>query len=241
MELSDADIDWFLKRSKFVEYKKNILLFQHGDEADYLYVIMEGWVKVFRDNADGEQTVQALLTRGDSFGEECVVNNRSYPCSAQVVGRNTVCILIPASTIRERLKDHPEIALHMLSSLADQLNKAGYLLELSSKLTAAQRVAAFLLKLCLDRGGVNKVKLPFNKFLVAERLGMKPETFSRTMRRLEQDLDIQFKGREVTINDLDDLQDYCEVFCTKEFECTLQEKLLCTKSDCDICRILKLM
>ncbi len=240
-ELSDVDIDWFLKHSRFVEYQKNNLLFQHGDPADFLYVIMEGWIKLFHDNVEGEQVVQALLTRGDTFGEECVVKGRSYPCSAQVGGKDAKCLVIPSSTMRERLRDHPELALKMISSLADHLNKSGFVLELSSQLTAAQRVAAFLLKLCLDRGGVQQVMLPFNKFLVAERLGMKPETFSRAMRRLQHDLDMRFKGREVTIGDLDELQDYCEIYCCRESECTLKEKLLCTKADCDICRILKLM
>lgn len=244
-ELPDTDIDWFLKQARFAEYQKNNLLFQHGDPAESLYVVIEGWIKLFHNSAEGEQTVHALLTRGDMFGEECVAKGRSYPCSAQIMGKSARCLIIPAHTMRERLISHPDTALYMLSSLADQLNKTGFLLEISSQLTAAQRVSAFLLKLCLDRGGVQKVMLPFNKFLVAERLGMKPETFSRALRRLEQDINISFKGREVSIGDIQALQDYCEVYCARDnacdHECSLKEKLLCSKAECDICRVLKLM
>lgn len=239
--LADSDIDWFLKHARLVEYEKNNLLFQHGDPAESLYVVMEGWIKLFHDNVEGEQIMQGLLTRGDPFGEECVLANRSHPCSAQVVGRTAKCLVIPAAIMRERLREHPDTALKMISSLADQLNKAGFLLELSGRMTAAQRVAAFLLKLCLDRGGVPNVFLPFNKFLVAERLSMQPETFSRAIARLEQDVGIVFNGREVTIGDLDKLEDYCEVYCGNEPECSLKEKLLCSRVECDICRILKLM
>ncbi len=239
--LPDADIDWFLKHARLVEYEKNSLLFQHGDPADSFYVVMEGWIKLFHDNVEGEQVMQALLTRGDPFGEECVLPGRFHPSSAQVVGKTAKCLVIPAAIMRERLRENPDLALMMISSLADQLDKTGFLLELSGRLTTAQRLAAFLLKLCLDRGGVTTVRLPFNKFLVAERLSMQPESFSRAIARLEQDLGIIFNGREVTIGDLDKLQDYCEVYCCREQECGLKEKLLCSRIDCDICRILKLM
>jgi CRP-like cAMP-binding protein len=158
-----------------------------------------------------------------------------------VGGGDAKCLVISAKSLRERIISRPELALKMISSLADHLNRSGFILELSSNLTTAQRLAAFLLKLCLDRGSVDQVMLPYNKMLVSERLGMKPETFSRAMRRLEKDLNITFKGRSVSINDLDALQEYCEVFCSRDTECSLKEKLFCSRSDCDLYRTLKLL
>lgn len=240
-ELSDSDIEWFLKRARFVEYSKNNFLFQRGDSADYLYVIIEGWVKVYQDNQEGEQIVQTILTRGDTFGEECVIKGRAYPCHAQVAGRSARCLLISGQTLRERFEDQPAVTLKIISALADQLSKTGYFLELHSKLSAAQRLAAFLLKLSMDRGGVQKISLPYNKLIVAARLGMQPETLSRAMRRLKDDLNMSFEGREATIPNLDDLQDYCEVYCCRDQECSLKEKLLCNAPYCDVSRMLRMM
>lgn len=240
-ELPNTDIEWFLKRARFVEYFKNNFLFQRGDPADFLYVIMEGWIKLYHDNKEGDQVVQAILTRGDTFGEECVVKGRSYPCHALVAGRNAQCLVIAGQTLRERFEAQPAVALKIISALSDQLNKTGYFLELHSKLNAAQRLAAFLLKLSMERGGVQKILLPYNKLIVAARLGMQPETLSRAMRRLKDDLDMGFEGREVTIADLEALEDYCEVHCCHDKECSLKEKLLCTDAYCDVSRMLRMM
>lgn len=240
-ELSDKDIDWFLRRARFVEYFKNNFLFQHGDPADFLYVIMEGWVKIYHDDPEGEQIVHGILTRGDTFGEDCVIKGRNYPCHAQVVGRVAKCLVIPGAVLRERVESQPTVALKIIAALADHLNKTGYFIELHSKLTSTQRLAAFLLKLSMDRQGAQKVLLPYNKLIVAARLGMQPETLSRAMRRLHEDLEIVFEGREVIIPDLDDLQDYCEIYCSRDTECSAQEKLLCNAAHCDIFRMLRMM
>lgn len=240
-ELPNADVNWFLKRAKTIEYFKNNFLFQHGDPADNLYIMIEGWVKIYRDNQEGEQLVQLIATRGDTFGEECVVDGRTSSCSAQIVGRNAKCLTIPGKILRERFVDQPAVALKIISALADQLNKTSYLLELHSKLTSAQRLAAFLLKLSMDRGGIQTILLPYNKLLVAGRLEMQPETLSRAMRRLKDDLGMKFKGREVTIKDLDALQHYCEVYCCREKECSRDQKILCNEAACDVSRMLKMM
>jgi len=240
-ELSDRDIEWFLNRARFVEYYKNNFLFQHGDSADFLYVIMEGWVKVYHNDSEGEQVVHGILTRGDTFGEDCVIKGRYYPCHAQVVGRNVKCLVIPGAVLRERVENNPSVALKIISALADHLNKTGYFLELHSKLTSVQRLAAFLLKLSMDRKGAQVVLLPYNKLIIAARLGMQPETLSRAMRRLSEELDVVFKGREVSIPNLDALQDYCEVYCCRDKECSLKEKSLCQEAHCDVFRMLRMM
>ncbi len=240
-ELPEADVNWFLRRAKTIEYFKNNFLFQHGDPAGFLYIVIEGWVKIYRDNQEGEQLVQLIATRGDTFGEECVVEGRIHPCSAQIVGRNAKCLTIPGDVLRERFTDRPVVALKIISALADQLNKTSYFLELHSKLTSAQRLAAFLLKLSMDRGGVQTILLPYNKLLIAGRLEMQPETLSRAMRRLKEDLDMSFEGRTVTIKDLDALQSYCEVYCCRDEECSREQKLLCNEAACDVSRMLKMM
>ncbi len=240
-ELPDSDLGWFLKRARYTEYLKNNFLFQHGDTADFLYIVMEGWIKIYHDDQEGEQIVQAILTRGDILGEESVVTSRSHALSAQVVGRNVKCLEIPGKVLRERIEAQPSVAFKIISALADRLNQTSYFWELSNKLTAAQRLAAFLLKLSMGRRGAKKILLPYNKLIVAARLGMQPETLSRAMRRLKDDLDVTFKGREVGIPDLEKLRSYCEIYCSNDPECTLEKKLLCSEAACDVSRMLKMM
>lgn len=240
-EMTEADVQWFLNKARFTEYPKKSFLFQRGDSAEFMYVILDGWVKLYQTNREGEETVQAILTRGDSFGEETALEEGDYLYNAQVAGNMTECLMIPATAIRERIKTSPNIAIKMLSALTHHFGQTGLMYDHFTKLTAAQRLAAFVLKLSMDRGYAKTVKLPYNKLLVASRLCMQPETFSRAIRRLEADTGTTIKGREITVGDIEELQDYCEVYCCKDQECSLDEKLTCSERRCDLFRFLKLM
>jgi hypothetical protein len=67
--------------------------------------------------------------------------------------------------------------------------------------TGAQRVAEFLLSLCDGATRTCSIVLPYEKTLLAGRLGLKPETLSRTFRKL-QAVGVEVKSSTVTIKDL---------------------------------------
>lgn len=239
--VSEEELRSFISNAHSKEYKKNQQIFHYGEPAEQFYIMLEGWVKLCRVNKEGEETVIALVTKGDTFSEVATFEGSDYPYSAQVVGGNARCLVLQAYTIREKVRQNPNLALKMLASLSHHSNQLSLTYEHITKLTSAQRVGGFLLKLSMDRRYETTLLLPYNKYLVASRLGMKPETFSRAMKRLNDDLKIIFKGREVTIPDIDALQEYCEVECFGEESCSLEKRLLCTNPQCDIYRLLKLM
>jgi len=240
-ELSDENVQWFLDKARFAEYPKKSFLFQRGDSADLMYIIIDGWVKLYQTNREGEETVQAILTRGDSFGEETSLENGDYLYNAQVAGNTTKCLIIPSAIIRERIKKDPNIAIKILTALTHHLAQTSLMYDHFTKLTAAQRLAAFILKLSMSLGYTKTMKLPYNKLLVASRLCMQPETFSRAIKRLEEDTGTSINKREITISDIETLQNYCEVYCCQDKECSLEEQLTCSDQRCDLFRFLKLM
>ncbi len=239
--LSNDELQYFESKLQQKEFKKNQQIFQYGEMAEKFYIMLEGWVKLYRVNKDGDETVIALVTKGDAFSEAATFEGSDYPYSSQIVGGDAKALVLEAYAIREQVRQNPNIALKMLASISHHTNQLSLTYEHISKLTTAQRLGCFLLKLAMDREYQNKLLLPYNKHLVASRLGMKPETFSRAMKRLSDDLKIIFKGREVSIPDIDKLQEYCEVECFNDEKCSLEKRLLCTNKQCDIYRILKLM
>ena len=239
--LTDEQLSYFIAHTHQQEYQKSSHIFYYGESVEYFYVMLDGWVKLYRMNKDGEETVIALVTKGDAFSEVATFEGSDYPYSAQVVGGTAQFLVIPAHVIRERVRENSNLALKMLASMSHRSNQLSLTFEHITKLTTAQRVGCFLLKLSMERNHDTTLYLPYNKYLVASRLGMQAETFSRAMRRLHKDLAIIFKGREVTIPDIDALQEYCEVECFNDDNCNLEKRLLCTNQQCDIYRILKLM
>lgn len=239
--LSEDELQYFVSKSRLQQYKKNQIIFHYGDPAEKFYIMLEGWVKLYKINKDGEETVISLVTKGDTFSEVATFEGSDYPYNAQIAGGDATTLVLEAYAVREKVRKNPNIALKMLASITHYSNQLSLTYEHLNNLTTAQRVGCFLLKLCMDLNYKKLLKLPYNKYLVASRLGMKPETFSRAMKRLNNDLKISIKGREVTIPNIDNLQEYCEVECFNDRKCTLEDRLLCTKKQCEIYQILKHM
>ena len=63
------------------------------------------------------------------------------------------------------------------------------------------------------------VKLPYDKTLVASKLGMQPETFSRALSKLKKNTGIEVQGSIITIPDFKMLSDYCCSVCSSEYPC----------------------
>ena len=97
----------------------------------------------------------------------------------------------------------------MLASLSMRLRFHVHQIEQLQVQSTGQRVGDFLLRFCPSGPGNAIFDLPFDKSLIARRLGMKPETFSRALAKLRT-IGVDTHGHTVTIEELDRLRGYCE-------------------------------
>ncbi|MBT6032451.1 MAG: cyclic nucleotide-binding domain-containing protein [Kordiimonadaceae bacterium] len=167
-------------------FKKGKLLFLEGELPNRLYIILDGWVKLYKGNSNGEETIVQMLTSGDMIAESAVFLNAPFPISAQVA-KNAQILTLPAPIIRENVKSNNDLAINVLTAMSvhSQLLIQG--LESIRLKSATERVGWFLLKLLLEQGRVpDMVELPYDKSLIASYLDMKPETFSRTLKKFKQ-------------------------------------------------------
>lgn len=240
MDLTEQELLFFIDQSYYECFRKDALLFYHGETAKHLYIVLEGWIKLYRVNKAGEEHVITLITKGDVFSELATFKDSSYPYSAQIVGKEAKCLVMDAQTVRNKIISNPELALKLLSTMARHSNQLNLTYEHITSMTAAQRIGCFLLKLSMDRNNAHVLQLPYKKHLIASRLGIKPETFSRALKRLNQEVHIHYSGREITVPDIDALKLYCDIECFDHDSCDLHKRLLCKNIQCDIYRILKL-
>ena len=95
-------------------------------------------------------------------------------------------LLIPSRTFLAALREQPEIAFNMMASMSRHLRGLVQQIEQLSTRTALERLARFLVSLADGADKPARVRLPLDKALIAARLGMQPETFSRSLARLRQ-------------------------------------------------------
>lgn len=183
--LDDAVLKPLLDQARVVSCDAGTVLFRRDDSSDHFFIVLDGWVKVFRETADGEEAVLGVFTAGESLAEAAAFLGASYPASAQVVEPGRV-LRIPTAAFVAEVHKRPAVALNMLGSMSQHLHRLIQDVEQLQTLSATRRVVDFLLRQCADGAGQAEVSLPYDKTLLARRLGMQPESLSRIWARLRQ-------------------------------------------------------
>ncbi len=198
-------------------YPKRSLLFQEGDKAEHFYIVIEGLVKLFRTSLDGHEAVIGVFGQGQTFAECAMFMGACFPVSAEVVS-DARLLRIEGRTMRRVVHQDPDIAFSMLASASRHLKMMVDQIEQMKVHTGPERVAEFLLGLSSSSSGVVNVNLPFEKTLIANTLGMKPESFSRALAKLRE-VGVVTTGDHVMISDIGALIRYSRSRTTDDDTC----------------------
>ncbi|MEQ1715832.1 MAG: Crp/Fnr family transcriptional regulator [Hyphomicrobium sp.] len=181
-------------------YEKGTVLFEQGQPAGAFYLVLDGWVKLFRMTPEGNEAVVGVFRRGETFAEAAIFLGGRYPVGAEVVTAARL-LRIDGEVLRHRIREQPDLALSMLASASYHLKALVEQIEQIKLLSAPQRIADFLVRLCPVREGGCTIELPYEKALIASRLGMKPESLSRALAKLRP-LGVIVDRENVTISDV---------------------------------------
>lgn len=196
-------------------YEKGALLFRQGDPATAFFVVLDGWVKLYRITPDGLEVVLNVFTTGETFAEAAMFLGGRYPANAETVSQARL-LRIEAAAFRARIHERPELALSMLASASRQLKSLIGQIEQIKVRSAPQRIAGFIMGLAhTSEGGPIAIEFPFEKNLLASRLGMKPESFSRALAKLAAH-GVTVHKETVTIADPGKLRQFAGYECEEE-------------------------
>ncbi len=198
-----------MQQAHIREHNKGKLLFLHGEQANHLYIILDGWVKIYKGTRQGEEVVLQMLSSGDCIMETAVYLNLPFPVSAQIVEHATI-LSLPAPIVREQIKRNNQLALNTLSSMCYRSQSLISQIEVMRLKTVDERLGWFLLKLVIDQQHKTRtIQLPYEKSVIASYLGMKRETFSRALKRLKTKGFI-VENNTVTLPSLTSLCEFCD-------------------------------
>lgn len=208
--LSDAAVRYIAENSVHKHYQKGEFLFSMGDPATRLFFIIDGWVKLYRVNRDGEETIINIFAPRETFAEAAALSpNRNYPVNGRAIEDTTV-LEVPRSLFVDKINEDSNFALSIIGSIAARQHYLVQMIEHLAVKTPVQRLGCFLLRLCPSGVTENvEVHLPYDKALIARRLSIQPETFSRALKKLEPQ-GVITKGRTVTIKDTEKLCTFCD-------------------------------
>ncbi|MGQ9370725.1 Crp/Fnr family transcriptional regulator [Azospirillum sp. ST 5-10] len=182
-------------------------LFVQDETADRFYVLLQGWVKLYRLTRDGAEAVVNVVAAGETFAEAAMFASGRFPVCAEAVVDSRV-LTLTAEGFARCLREDDQIAFAMLGSLSLRLRHLVQQIEQLQVQPTPQRVGSFLLRFCPEGPGSAVFMLPFDKALIARRLGMQPETFSRALAKLRT-IGVEAHGGTISVADLDELRRFC--------------------------------
>lgn len=223
--LTEQEKDSLIKGGRIRQCPKGQMLFAHGEPVTHFYVIVKGNFQLFRANADGQEKTIDVLKSGQTMCEGEILDScRAHRVNAVPV-EDSVVLEFPVTWLKEAAKQYNALALNLLSLISGQAHMAEVEAEHQATMSAAQLVACFLQRLCVlydfDPKGFD---LPYSKTLIASRLGMELETFSRTVAKLKEH-GIAVDGSHVTITDLRRIQQYVCNFCSVSEDCVTHQAM----------------
>jgi CRP/FNR family transcriptional regulator, anaerobic regulatory protein len=181
------------------------ILFAEGDEADSIYEVLRGTVRLYKLLPDGRRLITAFVSAGRLLGlaldDVCVY-------TAEAI--TDVTLYRYKRTAFERLVDEvPGLAMRLLAVASDELRTAQERMLLLGRKSATEKVASFLVLMAGQQGsdGVEEVAIPMTRSDIADYLGLTIGTVSRTLTKLIRQGVIAIPtANRIEIRDREDLE-----------------------------------
>ncbi|MGE5477290.1 MAG: Crp/Fnr family transcriptional regulator [Bacteroidales bacterium] len=187
--------------------ERRTLLFSAGTRADCFYIVLDGQIKLFALTPDGRESIVEVFTPVSSFGEAAMLSEGAFPLHAEVIEDATL-IRVGKRAFLNTLRGDHVVAYRILTSMCRWHQRLSGEIRHLKLLPPWQRVAEFLLALTEAHEGEALVALPFNKEVLASRVGIRRESLSRVLARLRE-LGVRTEGNAVRIDDVGNLRRLC--------------------------------
>lgn len=209
-ELGEAEIARIGARTRQMHLARGSVLFHVGDTPTGFYHVVYGQVKLAFNSARGVEKVVELVAGGQSFGEAVMFVRRPYPVSAQTLA-DSMILYVEREIVLEELRREPEFAVKMIAGLSRRIHGLIADLEANSMRNGMERVIGFLLRDCNSAEGDDgalEIQLPVSKGVIASRLNITQEHFSRILHELSSRNLIEVVRRSIRVPSTERLRRY---------------------------------
>lgn len=197
-------------------YKAESLFFA-GDKAHSVYVISSGQIKLTRETADGVESLILIAGPNDVLAENLIFDEENYSYSATALSDAEVFV-IPLPELRSLKSSNPQLLVNASKILMERNKRLQAELEHIKVQNAPQRIGCYILEHCKKPKGSTKFELSHEKGVIASKLGMKPETFSRALSDLKEH-GVNVEGKNVTVQNIESLSEFVCGACSNSFPC----------------------
>jgi CRP/FNR family transcriptional regulator len=196
--LPEPTLESLAKEAVWRAYEGGEIIFLEGEQANGLYFLQSGWVKVVKSNPSGREQVLRFMEPGDTFNEVGVFANQPNPATAVALEPAGIWLL-PRQTLTRTLRQNPDFAQHALAKMAERVLHLVTLVADLSLRPVTGRLARLITDDAVD--GVLQRPRWYTQTELAARLGTVPDVVQRALRQLENDGLIKVERQQIRILD----------------------------------------
>lgn len=213
----------------FIEkvYEGEYLILE-GDEPRYLFFIIDGALITYRTNNEGDEVSIRLLGRGESCMDAVIFMDSSHSPIGVKSTTSSEVLKIPTAILKNYVYKNHALAKNVLNTVAKYYGESLVQIDSLAIKDAKDSVGHYLLRQFIDNNqAIPSFLLKFKKTIIANYLGIKPETLSRTLKELKQQGSIDIKGEKIILKDEFSLCQYCDALTKKA--CADSSSMDCSK------------
>ncbi|WP_150910633.1 Crp/Fnr family transcriptional regulator [Marinobacter halotolerans] len=201
-QLSGQDQQKLIQQSRRLRLGHHQVLYRQDMPAHHFFFVITGRLRLYRLDASGIDRTLDSIGPGDCFAEVMIyADPPQYACYAEALKSSEV-LMIPVRAYQELIENNPRYAQAALRHYAKRAVSRFHDLEIMTLQNARDRLIRYLIDLLpngAEEGG--EVELPLPKCLVASRLAMQPETFSRILADLKSNGLVRVNRSRLFISD----------------------------------------
>jgi len=205
--LDEDELGYIKSEFRQLDVPRGTILYRPGDLCSGIHVVVSGHVKIALGSASGAEKVVDLVGPGQTLGETAVFLERPHKTSAETVSDSRL-LHIAKDKVFAAVQNHPGFARRIIAGLSHRLDQFISDLESLTLHSGTERVVSYLLSR-LDgaaHGRHAAVTLPASKGVIASRLNLTQEHFSRILHDLAAIDLIRVDGRDITIPNVEQLR-----------------------------------
>lgn len=198
-EMDEENFTAMMQAAYLQNFPAQVQLANEGEDADFLFFVIEGCVELFAA-ANGREATMAMVGSTESFILAAVLKDAPYLMSARTTEKSRI-LMIPATNIRDAFETDDAFARTIIVELADSYRTVIKDYKNLKLRTAVERLANRLLEYHFDQGETGVIELPYDKKRLAALLGMTPENLSRAFMTLKP-YGVIVRGSYITLSDM---------------------------------------
>ncbi len=202
--LEDQELKEIADKIRIEEFRKNEIVLREEDTNEFMYIILDGQVKVVQATEDGKEILLAIHKTHDFFGEVSLLDGMTAPATVQA-SEDSFIAFISKKDFYALLSSQRKVLEKLLEILCARLRDAWKRIYLLNFKHASDRVKTLFLSLCFDNGTRTPDGIVLNLKLthqeIADMTGLTRESVTRVLDKLQKDGEVMvLKNKRICLS-----------------------------------------